>query len=87
LKLIENDYRILRSFEGLASLGTYLTTVIARLFLDFQIHEWGRWRPSAAATRLGPFQNGARKAFITTTRTGSGAGYDETADDRIVFGV
>jgi RNA polymerase sigma factor for flagellar operon FliA len=53
-KLIEGDYRILRAYEGLSKLSTYLTTVIGRLFLDYQIQQWGRWRPSAAAQRLGP---------------------------------
>jgi RNA polymerase sigma factor for flagellar operon FliA len=54
LRLIEDDYRILRTFEGRSSLPTFLTVVITRLFLDYQNQQWGRWRPSAVAVRLGP---------------------------------
>ncbi len=54
IKLIENDYRIFRHFENRSSLKTYLTVVVQRLFLDFLDGKWGRFRPSAAAKRLGP---------------------------------
>ena len=54
LKLIENDYEVLRRFGGRSSLRTYLTVVIQRRFLDYRISEWGKWRPSAGARRLGP---------------------------------
>lgn len=53
LRLISNDYAILRKFEGKSRLTTYLTTVIQNLFRDFRIQQWGKWRPSAAAKRLG----------------------------------
>lgn len=53
LKLIEDDYGILRKFEGRSSLRTYLTIVIQRLFLDYRISAWGKWRPSAEAKRAG----------------------------------
>jgi RNA polymerase sigma factor (sigma-70 family) len=52
-RLFENDYRILRSFEGRSRLSTYLTIVITRIALDFRNERWGRWRPSARALRLG----------------------------------
>lgn len=54
LALIENDYAILRKYEGRAALGTYLTIVIERLLADLRVHERGRWHPSAEATRMGP---------------------------------
>ena len=54
LRLIEDDYVIIRKFRGGSSLRTYLTVVIARLALDYCDACWGRWRPSAAARRLGP---------------------------------
>lgn len=54
LRLMEDDYRILRSFEGRSSLRTFLVTVLHRLLLDFRIQAWGKWRPSAAVRRLGP---------------------------------
>ena len=53
LKLIEDDYGILRKFSGRSSLKTFLTTVIVNLLRDFRIAKWGKWRPSAAAKRLG----------------------------------
>jgi RNA polymerase sigma factor (sigma-70 family) len=53
LKFIENDYSILRRFEGRSKLRTYLTVVTQRLFLDYRIAAWGRWRPSAEARRAG----------------------------------
>jgi len=53
LKLIENDYAVLRAFKGESTLRTYLVTVLSRLFLDDRTARWGRWRPSAAAKRLG----------------------------------
>src|SRR5947199_2118510 len=52
-KLIEDDYGVLRQFQGRCSLATYLSTVIQRLALDFRNHLWGKWRPSADAERLG----------------------------------
>jgi RNA polymerase sigma factor for flagellar operon FliA len=54
LKLIENDYEVLRRFRGQSTLRTYLTVVVQRRFLDHRISEWGKWRPSAEARRLGP---------------------------------
>src|SRR5688572_1196866 len=54
LKLVENDYAILAQFEGRAGLASYLAVVVQRLFLDYRISKWGKWRPSAEAKRLGP---------------------------------
>jgi RNA polymerase sigma factor (sigma-70 family) len=53
-KLIENDYAVLCKFAGRSSLATFLTSVLANLFCDYRNSQWGRWRPSAAALRLGP---------------------------------
>lgn len=53
LKLIENDYSILRKFGGRSHIRTYLAVVIERLFLDYRVSQWGKWRPSAAARRGG----------------------------------
>jgi RNA polymerase sigma factor (sigma-70 family) len=54
VRLMEDDYAVLRRFEGRSSLATFLRTVIARQFLDERVKAWGRWRPSADALRLGP---------------------------------
>ena len=53
-RLIEDDYAVFRKFGGRSSIGTYLTVVLTNLFRDYRIQQWGKWRPSAEATRLGP---------------------------------
>jgi len=54
LALIENDYAVLRKYQGRSAFSTYLTVVIERLMDDDRNRTMGRWRPSAEATRLGP---------------------------------
>lgn len=54
LRLIDDDYAILRKFQNRSTLWTYLVAVIERLSLDFCTEKWGRWRPSVTAERLGP---------------------------------
>lgn len=53
LRLLEDNYGILRKFQNRSSLRTYLIAVVERLSLDFCVERWGRWRPSAVADRLG----------------------------------
>lgn len=53
VRLFDDDYAILRKFEGRSSMSTYLTTVIGRLYNEWRVAEWGKWRPSAEAKRLG----------------------------------
>jgi RNA polymerase sigma factor (sigma-70 family) len=53
VKLLDNDYGIIRKFEGRSSFTTYLTTVIGRLFQQWRVEQWGKWRPSAQARSLG----------------------------------
>jgi RNA polymerase sigma factor (sigma-70 family) len=64
LKLVENDYQILRQFQQRASLRTYLTVVVTRHVLDKRNALWGKWRPSAYAKRLGPIATQLER-FIT----------------------
>lgn len=54
LRLLEDDCAVLKKFRGLSTFKTFLVTVIQRLFLDWRIKEWGKWRPTADARRLGP---------------------------------
>jgi RNA polymerase sigma factor (sigma-70 family) len=54
LKLVENDYAVLRAYEARSSFSTYINIVIQRLALDYCIHVWGKWHTSAEAKRLGP---------------------------------
>jgi RNA polymerase sigma factor for flagellar operon FliA len=53
LRLVENDYAILGKFRGESTIATYLSVVIAMLYREYRVQEWGRWRPSAAAKRGG----------------------------------
>lgn len=53
LKLIEDDFAVLRKFKGRSRPQTYLSVVIQRLMKDYQIAHMGRWRPSAVARREG----------------------------------
>ena len=54
LRLLDHDQAILRKFEGRSTLRTFLLTVVQRLYLDWRNAEWGKWRPSADAQRIGP---------------------------------
>ncbi len=53
VRLLENDYAVFRKFEDRSTLSTYLTTVILRLYQQWRVEQWGKWRPSAEAKRLG----------------------------------
>lgn len=54
LRLLEDECAVLRKFQGISSFKTFLVAVIQHLFLDWRDHEWGKWRNSAEAVRLGP---------------------------------
>jgi RNA polymerase sigma factor for flagellar operon FliA len=53
LRLLQDDYAVIRKHRGDSSMTTFLTVVIANLLRDFRIKMWGKWRPSAEAKRLG----------------------------------
>lgn len=53
-KLVEDDYRKIREFQGKSSLTTYLYTVVTRLSIDRDRSLTGRWHPSQAARNMGP---------------------------------
>lgn len=52
LKLIENEYAIVRKFEG-RSFAAYIAVVIHRMLLDYRIHFWGKWHASSEARKQG----------------------------------
>lgn len=54
LKMIQNDYAVLRIDVPESKWEAYLTVVVQRVLSDLRIREWGRWRPCAQARRLGP---------------------------------
>jgi RNA polymerase sigma factor (sigma-70 family) len=53
VRLIADDYALIRKFEDRSTFTTYLTTIITRLFHQYRVEQWGKWRPSAEAKRLG----------------------------------
>jgi RNA polymerase sigma factor (sigma-70 family) len=55
LKLITDDYGVLGKFTGHcdASLRGYLIAVVQHAYQDHRNRQWGKWRPSAQARRLG----------------------------------
>lgn len=53
MRIMEDDYAMLRKFSGRSSMATYLSVAIANLHRDHRVRKNGRWRPSAAANRLG----------------------------------
>ena len=53
LKLCDDDYAVIRKFQGKSSFTTYLTVVINKAFLDHRRRMWGKWTASSQAKRLG----------------------------------
>lgn len=53
LKLVDDNYAVIRKFQGKSSFTTYLTVVINKAFLDHRRRIWGKWTPSAQAKKLG----------------------------------
>ena len=54
VKFCERRAAIVGDFEGRCSFETWITVIVERLFLDYRIEHWGKWRPSMIARRLGP---------------------------------
>jgi RNA polymerase sigma factor (sigma-70 family) len=53
LKLVDDDYAVLRQFKGRSSVRTFLFIVTRRVLLDWRDGQWGKWRASVGARRLG----------------------------------
>jgi RNA polymerase sigma factor (sigma-70 family) len=53
VRLLQRNYDVFERFSGHSSLRTYLVSVVDRLLLDWRNRTYGKWRPSAAAARLG----------------------------------
>lgn len=92
-RLVDKDFSILRQYSGVGSLNGYLSVVLSRLAIDYRNAHWGRWRPSAAAQRLGPiavrlerlcFRDGRTFDEAVATLLASGAATSE-ADLRRVY--
>jgi RNA polymerase sigma factor for flagellar operon FliA len=53
LRLVSDNYAVLRKFQGRSSMQTFLNVVIRRIYIDCQTARWGKWRPSSASRRAG----------------------------------
>lgn len=53
LRLVSDDYAIIRAFQRRSSFPTYIAAVVTRQLLDHFNRRWGKWHPSAEAARLG----------------------------------
>ncbi len=53
LRLVDNDYAVIRAFGERSSFATYIAAVASKALLDHRNHLWGKWRASAEAERLG----------------------------------
>ena len=53
MRLWDNGYALLKKWRGDSSLETYARVVVTNLGREYRVLQWGRWRPSAAALRLG----------------------------------
>jgi RNA polymerase sigma factor (sigma-70 family) len=82
LRLLENDCEVLRKFNGLSSIRTFLVTVIQHLFQDWRIKEWGKWRPSTLARRLGPVAIELERLVLR-----DGIDFDQAAQTLVSKGV
>ena len=54
LRVLQRRYDVLTRFDGRSSLRTYLQVVVERLLIDWRNAQYGKWRASASARRLGP---------------------------------
>ena len=69
LKLVENDYAILRAYERRSCFSTFISVVVQRMALDFRTHAWGKWHPSAVAKRLGALAVDLERYLLRDGRT------------------
>ena len=54
IALMDNDYAILRRYEGRSSLATFLAVVFEHMLADENVRKYGKWSASAEAVRFGP---------------------------------
>lgn len=69
LRLVREDYAVLRRFRGESSLRTYLLVVVTRAFQDWRNARWGKWRTSAEAKRLGPLAESLERLVVRNGHT------------------
>jgi RNA polymerase sigma factor (sigma-70 family) len=75
LRLLDHDCAVFRKFEGRCTMRTFLTVVVLRLFQDYRTAQWGKWRASAEARRLGPLA-----IHLERLMSRDGLSFDEAAE-------
>ena len=75
LAFIENDYAVLRGYEGRAPLGAFLAVVVQRMLSREWVKLRGRWHPSAEAER-----NGDAAVLIEKLTVHDGRSVDEAIE-------
>ena len=53
LRIVSDNYAVLRKFRGRSSLQTFLNVVVRRMYFDYQNARRGKWRPATASRRAG----------------------------------
>lgn len=76
LRLVRDDYAVIRRFAGRSSFKTYMTSVVTRLLLDYRNHLWGKWHASAEALRLGDMAVDVEQLLVRD---------DHSADEALVL--
>lgn len=69
LRLVSDDYAIIRAFRGRSTFATYLAAVVTRQLLDYRNHQWGKWHASAEAERLGEVAIAVERALYRDHQT------------------
>ncbi len=69
IRLISDDYAIIRAFRERSSFPTYLAAVVTRQLLDYRNRRWGKWHASAEAERLGELAVEVERALYRDHQT------------------
>ena len=69
LALVDDDYAIIRAFQGRSRFSTYIAAVVRRLLIDDQRHNLGKWHDSAEAVRLGDKGIAVERAMLRDGRS------------------
>src|SRR5687768_799893 len=85
LKLVDNDYAVLRTFRERSRFSTWISIVVQRMALDYRTAGWGKWRASAAAKRLGPVAVELEQLLVRDGRTLAEAHSILTAKHGVTF--
>jgi hypothetical protein len=53
LKLIEDEYAVIRAYDGRSTFAAFVMVVVHRMLIDYRISQWGKWHASTQARKLG----------------------------------